>query len=56
MKSNKGLISKKATLHGQHPFFVHFFAAVLHDEGGGPQVGEVTCGPLPHLTCKRDHI
>ena len=23
---------------------------------GGPQVGEVTCGRLPHLTCKRDHI
>ena len=29
--------------------------ARLH-EGGGPQVGEVTCGGLPHLTCKRDHI
>ena len=29
--------------------------ACLH-EGGGPQVGEVTCGRLPHLTCKRDHI
>ena len=27
----------------------------LH-EGGGPQVGEVTCGRLPHLTCKHDHI
>ena len=26
----------------------------LH-ESGGPQVGEVTCGGLPHLTCKRDH-
>ena len=25
-------------------------------EGRGPQVGEVTCGGLPHLTCKRDHI
>ena len=25
-------------------------------EGGGPQVGEVTCGGLPHLICKRDHI
>ena len=25
-------------------------------EGGGPQVGEVTCGGLPHLTCKLDHI
>ena len=29
--------------------------ACLH-EGGGRQVGEVTCGGLPHLTCKRDHI
>ena len=29
--------------------------ACLH-EGGGPQVGEVTCGWLHHLTCKRDHI
>ena len=29
--------------------------ACLH-EGGGPQVGEVTCGGLPHLSCKRDHI
>ena len=27
----------------------------LH-EGGGPQVGEVTYGKSPHLTCKRDHI
>ena len=25
-------------------------------EGGGPQVGEVTWGGLPHPTCKRDHI
>ena len=24
--------------------------------GGGPQIGEVTCGGSPHLTCKRDHI
>ena len=23
---------------------------------GGPQIGEVTRGGLPHLTCKRDHI
>ena len=28
--------------------------ARLH-EGGVPQVSEVTCGGLPHLTCKRDH-
>ena len=26
-----GLISKKATLHVQHTFFVHFLAVVLHD-------------------------
>ena len=25
------LISKKAALHVQHTFFVHFFAVVLHD-------------------------
>ena len=37
--------------------FLVFFPlrACLH-EGGGPQVGELTCGGLPHLTCKRDHI
>ena len=29
--------------------------ACLHG-GGGPQVGEVTCGGLPHLSCKRDQI
>ena len=29
--------------------------ACLH-EGGGPLVGEVTWGGLPHLKCKRDHI
>ena len=28
--------------------------ACLHG-GGGPQVGEVTCGGSPRLTCKRDH-
>ena len=26
-----GLINKKATLHVQHTFFVHFFAVVLYD-------------------------
>ena len=25
-------------------------------EDGGLQVVEITCGGLPHLTCKRDHI
>ena len=29
--------------------------AYLHG-GREPQVGEVICGGLPHLTCKRDHI
>ena len=29
--------------------------ASLHG-GGGLQVGEVTCGGSPHLTCKSDHI
>ena len=29
--------------------------ACLHG-GGGPQVGEVTCGGSLHLTCKRDQI
>ena len=30
-KTTIGLISKTATLHVQNTFFVHFFAAVLHD-------------------------
>ena len=30
-KTTIGLISKKATLHVQHTFFVHFFAVVLQD-------------------------
>ena len=29
--------------------------ACLHG-GGGPQIGEITCGGLPHLSCKRDQI
>ena len=29
---------------------------VCLDRGGGSQVGEVTCGGLPHLSCKRDQI
>ena len=30
-KTTRGLISKKATLHVQHAFFVHLFPVVLHD-------------------------
>ena len=33
-KTTIGLISKKATLHVLHTFFVHFFAVVLHDYNG----------------------
>ena len=29
--------------------------ACLH-EGGGPQIGAVTCGGSPHVSCKRDQI
>ena len=32
------------------------FRACLHGGGGGPQVGEVTCGRSPHLSWKRDQI
>ena len=38
-----------------------FLRACLYG-GGGPQIGEVTCGGLPHLSCKcnqikmRDHV
>ena len=35
--------------------WIYDLKACLH-EGGVPQVGEVTCGWLPHLTCKRDHF
>ena len=30
-KTTIGLISKKATLHVQHTFFVYFFVVVLHN-------------------------
>ena len=30
-EKTKGVISKKATLHVQHTFFVHFLAVVLQD-------------------------
>ena len=37
------------------PAFIKHLRACLY-EGGGPQVGEVTWGWLPHLICKRDLI
>ena len=45
----------KNRLNHGHNLKVINLKACLH-EGGGPQVGEVTCGGSPHLTCKRDHI
>ena len=44
-------------LVGHPTYHVHVIKlkACLH-EGGGPQVGEVTCGGSPHLACKRDQI
>ena len=36
-------------------FFVPWFRACLQG-GGGPQIGEVTCGGSPHLSCKCDQI
>ena len=30
-KTTIGLINKKAPLHAQHTFFVHFFAVVFND-------------------------
>ena len=56
-KHSVGLISKTPTLHVQHPFFVHFFAGVLHDHsvkfpshtfyGGNVVCGPVHFFPLP---------
>ena len=58
-KKARGVVTKRSTSYtfGSKPYhtIVVFLRACLH-EGGGPQVGEVTCGGSPHLTCKRDHI
>ena len=37
------------------PSALGLFRACLH-EVGGPQIGEVTCGWSPHLSCKRNQI
>ena len=41
-------------MHVQSCCFANLRACL--DEGGGPQLAKVTCGGLPQLTCKRDHI
>ena len=38
-------------LTSHHRILKESFMACLH-RGGGPQVGEVTCGGSPHLSCK----
>ena len=47
-------IGKTTTMH-VHQAFWTFLRACLHG-GGGPQIGEVTCGGSPHLSCKRHQI
>ena len=62
------LMSNKTNMHVQHAFLsfpCRCFArlqrcfvpvrACLH-EGGGPQIGVLTCGGSPHLSCERDQI
>ena len=43
-------------LIGPFVSFLGFLQGACLDRGGGPQVGEVTCGWSPHLSCKRDQI
>ena len=55
---SRSTTTEKCTKKGDTRAKSFFFAnlrACLH-EGGGPQVGEVTWGGLPHLTCKLDHF
>ena len=40
----------------RYPGPCHYLIRACLHEGGGLQVGEIPCGGLPHLTCKRDHI
>ena len=42
-------------LTSHHLILKEGFMACLH-RGGGPQIGEVTCGGSPHLSCKRIQI
>ena len=42
-------------VHTSHHFLFPKLRACLYG-GGGPQVGEVTFGGSPHLSCKRDQI
>ena len=43
-------------LIGLFVIFPCFLLRACFHGGGGPQVGEVTCGGSPHLSCKRDQI
>ena len=50
------LKTMQAWLDGKSCFLIQMLLRPVLHEGGGPQVGEVTCGGLPHLTCKCDCI
>ena len=45
---------QKCVMHVQSWCFANL-RACLHG-GGGPQIGDVTCGGSPHLSCKYDQI
>ena len=43
-------------LIGLYVSFPCFFLRAFLHGGGGPEIGEATCGGSPHLSCKRDQI
>ena len=45
----------KSMMNETHTARSNNIRACLHG-GGGPQIGEVTCGGSPHLSCKHDEI
>ena len=40
----------------RHVFFLNDSVRARLYGGGTPQIGEVTCGKSPHLSCKRDQL
>ena len=52
---NKGNASNSIIDLILNGYFKQVVRACLHG-GGGLQIGEVTCGESPHLSCKRDQM
>ena len=52
--SLKGSPGETVSIH-PNSLSICFFGICLHGSGG-PQMGEVTCGESPHLSCKLDQI